>query len=57
MIVNIPDFRLDVIEDGKSVLNMKVCVGQGRNMKNQNTLEHFDDTARADNLSPGKRRY
>jgi murein L,D-transpeptidase YcbB/YkuD len=52
VIVNIPDFRLDVMEDGKSVLNMKVCVGQGRNMENQNTLEHFDDTARADKPFP-----
>jgi murein L,D-transpeptidase YcbB/YkuD len=52
VIVNIPDYRLDVMEDGKSVLNMKVCVGQGRNMENQNTLEHFDDTARADKPFP-----
>lgn len=52
VIVNIPDYRLDVMEDGKSVLNMKVCVGQGRNMQNQNTLEHFDDTARVDKPFP-----
>ncbi|MEO8885219.1 MAG: L,D-transpeptidase, partial [Mucilaginibacter sp.] len=32
VVVNIPDYRLDVMENGKSVLNMKVCVGQGRNM-------------------------
>src|SRR5215217_233643 len=30
VLVNIPDFRLDVIENGKSLLNMKVCVGEGR---------------------------
>ncbi|WP_254070763.1 L,D-transpeptidase family protein [Pedobacter sp. L105] len=30
VIVNIADYRLDVMEAGKSVLNMKVCVGEGR---------------------------
>jgi len=49
VIVNIPDFRLDVMEDGKSVLNMKVCVGQGRNMDNVKTLMHYDDTDKVDN--------
>jgi len=28
--VNIADFRLDVIDHGKSILDMKVCVGEGR---------------------------
>jgi murein L,D-transpeptidase YcbB/YkuD len=48
VIVNIPDFRLDVINSGHSVLNMKVCVGQGRNMDYSKTLMHFDDTDRVD---------
>jgi len=48
VIVNIPDFRLDVIDSGHSVLNMKVCVGQGRNMDYSKNLMHFDDTDRVD---------
>ena len=48
VIVNIPDFRLDLMEDGRSVLNMKVCVGQGRNMDNAKTLMHYDDTDKVD---------
>lgn len=31
--VNIPDFNLDVIENGVSTLQMKVCVGEGRTEK------------------------
>ncbi|MBS1525876.1 MAG: L,D-transpeptidase family protein [Bacteroidetes bacterium] len=50
--VNIPDFCLDVMDSGRSVLNMKVCVGQGRNDKYQNTLEHYDDTCKVDNPNP-----
>lgn len=50
--VNIPDYRLDVFEDGKSVLNMKVCVGQGRNMDNKETLINFGDTAKIDKPFP-----
>jgi len=46
--VNIPDYRLDVFENGKSVLNMKVCVGQGRNMNAQNSLVKYDDTCAID---------
>lgn len=30
VLVNIADFKLDVIDNGKSILNMKVCVGEGR---------------------------
>jgi len=41
--VNIPDFNLDVIENGKSVLNMKVCVGEGRNMNNTDHLIEYDE--------------
>lgn len=52
VIVNIPDFKLDVIDSGRSVLNMKVCVGQGRNMDNAKTLMHFDDTDRVDKPNP-----
>jgi murein L,D-transpeptidase YcbB/YkuD len=41
--VNIPDFSLDVIENGKSVLNMKVCVGEGRNKDNSDRLREYDE--------------
>jgi len=52
VIVNIPDFKLDVIDSGHSVLNMKVCVGQGRNMDYSKTLVRFDDTDRIDKPNP-----
>jgi murein L,D-transpeptidase YcbB/YkuD len=52
IIVNIPDFRLNVMDSGKSVLNMKVCVGMGRNMDYSKSLMHFDDTDRVDNPNP-----
>lgn len=48
VIVNIPDFMLNVIDSGKSVLKMKVCVGQGRNMDNANTLAAYNDTCKTD---------
>lgn len=41
--VNIPDFRLDVIENGKSALNMKVCVGEGRNISYTDKLVEYDE--------------
>ncbi|MDQ7949842.1 MAG: L,D-transpeptidase family protein [Pedobacter sp.] len=41
--VNIPDFTLDVMEDGKSILNMKVCVGEGRNKDNADRLIEYDE--------------
>lgn len=41
--VNIPNFMLDVVENGKSVLTMKVCVGEGRNEDNQNRLAEYDE--------------
>jgi len=47
--VNIPDFHLDVIDSGKSILGMKVCVGEGRNKKYLNTLENYNDTCKIDN--------
>ncbi|MCR8560492.1 L,D-transpeptidase family protein [Mucilaginibacter sp. BJC16-A38] len=49
VIVNIPDFFLNVIDSGKSVLKMKVCVGQGRNMDNANNLAAYNDTCKVDN--------
>jgi murein L,D-transpeptidase YcbB/YkuD len=41
--VNIPDFNLDVMEGGKSILNMKVCVGEGRNKDNSDRLREYDE--------------
>ena len=52
VIVNIPDFMLNVIDSGKSVLSMKVCVGQGRNMDYKNSLEAYNDTCKED--KPGE---
>ena len=46
--VNIPDFTLNVMDSGRSVLKMKVCVGQGRNMDNQNSLMAYNDTCKED---------
>lgn len=46
--VNIADFHLDVIDSGKSVLGMKVCVGEGRNKDYQNNLVSYNDTCKAD---------
>jgi murein L,D-transpeptidase YcbB/YkuD len=48
VIVNVADYQLDVMDSGISVLNMKVCVGQGRNMDNAKTLVRFDDTDKVD---------
>lgn len=48
VMVNIADFRLDVMEDGKSALNMKVCVGEGRNKDFTNTLVEYDDSDKTD---------
>jgi len=52
VIVNIPDYMLDVVDSGKSVLKMKVCVGQGRNIDNANTLEAYNDSCKID--KPGE---
>ena len=52
VMVNVADFTLDVVDSGKSVLHMKVCVGQGRNMDYANTLEHYNDTCKED--KPGE---
>jgi murein L,D-transpeptidase YcbB/YkuD len=48
VIVNIPDYTLNVIDSGRVVLTMKVCVGQGRNMDNGNSLAAYNDTAKKD---------
>src|ERR1700744_6290562 len=48
VIVNIADFMLNVVDSGKSVLQMKVCTGQGRNMDNANTLAAYNDTCKID---------
>jgi murein L,D-transpeptidase YcbB/YkuD len=46
--VNIPAFQLDVMENGKSTLNMKVCVGEGRNKDYTNNLVEYDDSDKTD---------
>jgi murein L,D-transpeptidase YcbB/YkuD len=43
VLVNIADFRLDVIDHGKSVLNMKVVVGEGRNKDFADNLQEYDE--------------
>jgi L,D-transpeptidase YcbB len=50
--VNVADYTLDVVDSGRSVLNMRVCVGQGRNMQNQNTVLKYDDTCKVDKPYP-----
>ncbi len=42
VIVNIPDYMLNVMEDGKSVLSMKVCVGEGRNKDDIQSLINYN---------------
>lgn len=41
--VNIADFKLDVIDKGKSVLDMKVCVGEGRNKNFTDNIQEYDE--------------
>ena len=48
VMVNIPDYTLDVTDSGKSVLHMKVCVGEGRNKTNSYSLVSYTDTAEID---------
>jgi murein L,D-transpeptidase YcbB/YkuD len=43
ILVNIADFRLDVMDHGKSVLNMKVVVGEGRNKDFADNLQEYDE--------------
>ena len=42
--VNIPNLSLDVVENGKSTLNMKVCVGEGRNQDYKDKLVEYDES-------------
>jgi len=44
VLVNIADFNLDVIDNGKSILNMKVCVGEGRNKDFTASLKEYDES-------------
>jgi len=44
VLVNIADYRLDVMENGKSTLNMKVVVGEGRNTDFTNNLVEYDES-------------
>ena len=48
VIVNIPNFELNLMENGKSTLNMKVCVGEGRNKDHVNTLVDYDESDKID---------
>lgn len=41
--VNIPDYNLQVIENGKPTLQMKVCVGEGRNKNQAPSLTEYDE--------------
>ncbi|AMR34595.1 hypothetical protein A0256_16850 [Mucilaginibacter sp. PAMC 26640] len=47
-IVNIPDYRLDVMDNGKSILDMKVCVGEGRNTDKTESLVDYDESDKID---------
>ena len=48
VIVNIPNYQLDVMQDGKSTLNMRVCVGEGRNKNNADNLVEYSDSDKTD---------
>jgi len=48
VIVNIPDFHLDVMDGGKSILGMEVCVGKGRNSDFNKSLVNYVDTDKVD---------
>lgn len=43
VLVNIPAFMLNVVDNGKSVLEMKVCVGEARDLKYTDKLEEYDE--------------
>ncbi len=44
VLVNIPDFGLNVIDHDTSVLSMKVCVGEGRNKSNTEKLDGYSES-------------
>jgi murein L,D-transpeptidase YcbB/YkuD len=46
--VNIADYMLNVMEDGKSVISMKVCVGEGRNKEDIKSLINYDNNDAVD---------
>jgi murein L,D-transpeptidase YcbB/YkuD len=48
VIVNIPAFELDLMDGGKSTLNMKVCVGEGRNNDRSDNLVEYDESDKVD---------
>lgn len=48
VLVNIADYTLDVMENGKSTLNMKVCVGEGRNVDRTDNLVEYDESDKVD---------
>jgi murein L,D-transpeptidase YcbB/YkuD len=48
VIVNIPDYTLNVMQNGKSIMNMKVCVGEGRNMDRADNLLEYDESDKVD---------
>jgi murein L,D-transpeptidase YcbB/YkuD len=46
--VNIPSYNLNVIENGKSILEMKVCVGEGRKNGSSLLKEYNENNDRED---------
>lgn len=48
VLVNIPDYQLNFMDNGKSILNMKVCVGEGRNKDHSHNLVEYDDSYQID---------
>ncbi|MBS7563708.1 L,D-transpeptidase family protein [Mucilaginibacter sp. Bleaf8] len=48
VIVNIADYSLNVMKQGKSALTMKVCVGEGRNIDRTDNLTEYDESDKVD---------
>jgi murein L,D-transpeptidase YcbB/YkuD len=48
VLVNIPDYQLNLIENGKPTLSMKVCVGEGRNNDHSDNLIEYDESDKTD---------
>jgi len=42
VLVNVANFSLNVMDHGQSVLDMKVCVGEGRNKSNTDNVAEYD---------------